>query len=214
MQPEELPPNTRTSKPAISPKKGEKPEKKVEKIVTDETVIQRKTPLGKKLKELFIGDDARSVGHYVFVDVIIPATKDLLHDIVIQAVERTLFGTSRASSRRADTRPSGPLGHIQYNRMSGNHRDDRPTMSRRARATHDFQEIVLTKRVEAEAVIDQLFALISQYNEATVGDLYDMVGIDSTFADQKWGWTDLRGADVVRVRNGYLLDLPRPVALD
>ena len=79
---------------------------------------------------------------------------------------------------------------------------------------HDFNEIILGTRVEAEEVIDRLFDLLSKYDNASVADLYELVGITANFTDEKWGWTDLRGASVAKVRNGYLLDLPRPEPLD
>lgn len=87
-------------------------------------------------------------------------------------------------------------------------------MSRQARSRHDFDEVVLTSRTEAEEVIDRLFEVVSRYGTATVADLYELVGITGTHTDNKWGWTDLRGAGVSRVRGGYLLDLPEPQPLD
>ena len=83
-------------------------------------------------------------------------------------------------------------------------------MSRRGRANFDFDEIILDKRVEAEEVIDQMFLLLEKYDMVTVADLYDLVGIASNYTDEKWGWTDLRGAGASRVSGGYLLELPRP----
>ena len=87
-------------------------------------------------------------------------------------------------------------------------------MSNRARANHDFDEIVLATRAEAEEVIDNLFALVDSYDTATVADLYGMVGQTGSYTDEKWGWSDLRGTSISRVKGGYLLDLPRPQYLD
>jgi hypothetical protein len=87
-------------------------------------------------------------------------------------------------------------------------------MSQRGRAKHDFDEIVLDQRAEAEEVIDRLYDVVSRYEQATVADLYDLVGLSSTHTDHKWGWTDLRGSGVSRIRDGYLLDLPDPEPLD
>ena len=36
-------------------------------------------------------------------------------------------------------------------------------------------------------------------------DLYDLVGINGSYTDNKYGWTHLRSTDVQRVRDGYLL---------
>ena len=53
-----------------------------------------------------------------------------------------------------------------------------------------------------------------RFGEVTVADLYDLVGISSDYTDRKYGWTDLATAKPIRVRGGYLLDLPRAKLLD
>ena len=52
--------------------------------------------------------------------------------------------------------------------------------------------------------------LIDQYGVVSVADLYDLVGLTSTnYTDNKYGWTDLRHAEVRRDRDGYLLRMPK-----
>ena len=210
----EFPSNSRKQKTAKDEKKDEP---KVEKVVVG-NVTRRKKPLGKRMAETFVGGDTKGVWSYILHDVMIPAAKDMLADAGSQGLERMLFGEARSAGRRRG-RGSAPYGHVNYQRM-GSHpagragRSDERTYSRRARASHDFDEILLDTRVEAEEVIDRLFDLVSRYEQATVEDLYDMVGIDPNYTDKKWGWVDLRGAGVTRTRAGYLLDLPRPEPLD
>lgn len=212
MESSQFPPNS------ISRKSSDagKDEKKVEKIVTGE-VTRRKKPLGKRIAETFVAGEAKGVGSYIIFDVLIPAFKDVFADVVSQGIEKMLFGEARSTSRRTGMRPGGGT-HVSYNRYSTpsyqNRREERPQQSRRSRASHDFDEIVLATRFEAEEVIDRLFDLVSRYEQATVNDLYDLVGISGDFTDEKWGWTDLRGAGVTRINNGYLLDLPKPEPLD
>lgn len=188
-------------------------EKKVERVTSGE-VIQRKQSLGKRIAEAFAGDDMHSVGSYLLFEVALPALKTTISDMVSQGIERMLFGGGPA--RSTSTRQGAT--YTSYNRMytggSIVRREEPRTLSRQARANHDFREIILMSRGEAEQVIDQLQALIDQYDVATVSDLYQLVGISGTFAEEKWGWTDLRQAHVRRIREGYLLDLPRPVPLD
>lgn len=213
----------RTPEDGDTPKRArpEKEKPKVERLVQTE-VIRKKRSLGKKFKETFIGGDARNVWGYVVLDVMIPAAKDMVADAMSTGVEKMLFGESKGSSRRGGRRGSSPYGHVNYqNRYSGSankppwERDEpRREMSRRGRASHEFDEIILDTRGEAEQVIDALFELVSVYEQATVADLYGLVGITGTFTDEKWGWTDLRGSGPTRVRNGYLLDLPRPEPLN
>lgn len=193
-------------------------DKKIEPVVSGE-VLRRKKPLGKRFAETFVGGDARSVGSYVFLDVLIPAAKDAIADAFTTGIERMLFGETRSSTRRGHARSSGPSGYVSYNRFSSSpgspsRREEPRGPSRRARASHDFDEIILATRVEAEEVIDRLFDLVSRYETATVADLYELVGVTANYTDDKWGWADIRGAGVTRVRNGYLLDLPKPEPLD
>lgn len=215
----EFPSNSHVHKQKTGPTKHvvDKPAKNVEKITTS-AVVHRKTPLGKRFKETFIGGDAKGVAGYVFMDVLIPAAKDMVADAMSQGVERMLFGEARSTSRRTGIRPGGSSAYTNYHRppfMSGARREEpRVNPSRRARATHNFGEIILATRVEAEEVISRLFDLIARYDTATVADLYDLVGADRNYTDDKWGWTDLSDAGITRIREGYLLDLPRPEPLD
>lgn len=193
--------------------KPEEEKPKVQKVTTG-TVVQRKKGLGRKVAETFAGDDAHSVGNYILFDVILPAAKAMISDAASQGVERLLFG----ETSRSRTRTVGG-SHTSYNRMYTPNREDRPSspsrnMSHRARATHDFDEIVLSTRVEAEEVLDCLGDLISNYDVASVADLYELVGITGSFTDDKWGWSSIAGATVSHVRSGYLLNLPRPSTLD
>lgn len=208
----DFPPNSKKSRAGDS----QEP-KKVERV-TSADAIRRKKPLGKQFKETFFGGDGRSVLQYVVVSVAIPAIKDLLAEMGQAAIEKLIFGESRTGRRRSGP-PAGQYGHVAYNRMhTRDPADDRPPMprsiSRTARARHDFDEIILSTRSEAEEVIDRLFDLVSRYDTASISDLYELVGLESSHTDHKWGWTDMRGARVERVRSGgYLLDLPEPEAL-
>lgn len=194
--------------------KDEKERPKVEKVVTG-TVVKRKKGLGRKFTETFTGDDAKSVGEYIFFDVVVPAAKAMISDAASQGVERLLFGeTVRSRSARTVG------GHTSYNRMYSPNREDRPSgppsrnISQRARATHNFDEVILSSRAEAEEVIDCLTNLIEDYDVASVADLYDLVDITGSFTDSKWGWSSMQGASVTHIRQGYLLNLPPTMALD
>ena len=197
------------------PQREEKP-KQLEKVVVGE-VVRRKKPLGRRFSETFFGGDARGVWGYVALDVLVPALKDTIVDAVTQGIERMIFPDSRPRSRRGG---SGPHGHgyvnyqSRYNTRDSGRRDDRPQLSRRGRANHNFDEIILTTRAEATEVIDRLFDLVSKYEVATVADLYELVGVSSEYTDDKYGWTDIRGAGVTRVNGGYIIYVPRPEPLE
>jgi hypothetical protein len=181
----------------------------IEKMIEGK-VISRKQPVWKRFTRSMIADDVGNVGEYILTDVVIPATKNLIVDMVGQSIERVLFGTSRGRIRRS------PLGmslrdQVNYSgRYSGDREPPRRPMSREARARHDFNEIVLENRTEAIEVLEAMVARIVRYGAVTVADLYDFVGTTGSFADQRWGWSDLTTADVRQVPGGFLLDLPAP----
>ena len=192
-------------------------ERKLEKVVTG-VVKQQKRGISKKIAEIFLEDDTKSVGSYIFNDVLIPAAKVMISDMIGGGIEMLLFGDKRGrSSRRGESgRSFTSYGsfHRSTTRDKDRDRDRGREMSRAGRARHDFDEIVLETRGEAEEVLSHLIDLTIDYNQATVADLYDLVGISSNFTDNKYGWEDLRGVIPRRVRNGYLLDLPRAQLLE
>jgi hypothetical protein len=145
------------------------------------------------------------------MDVLLPAAKNMVSDAVSQGIERMLFGDARPSSR------GGRPGYVNYANRSRSAAplisDPRPPLSRQARTNHDFDDIIIGDRVQAEEVLDRLRELIDQYEVATVSDLYELVGLTGEFTDAKWGWYDLRTASVRLVRGGYLLSLPRTQAI-
>lgn len=200
-------------------------EKKVERV-TESEAIRRKKPLGKRLRETFVGGDTHTVWEYVVFEVLVPAAKDMVTDAATQGIERMVFGETRSTTRRNYSRqPSGGFGatgRVSYDRYSSPNaagraagRDEaRASMSSRGRAMHDFDEIIIPTRAEADETLEQLFDLISKYKSASVADLYAMIGVTSQYTDDRWGWYDLRGSGVTRTRQGYLLDLPKPEPLD
>ena len=162
--------------------------------------------------ETFVGDDIHNVSSYLLYDVLIPAAKDTIANMVKGGIEMLLFPGENRGSRT--TRDRG-RSYVSYDRYSSApRRDERRDISPRNRARHNFDEIILDTRGEAEEVLSHLVDLIIDYGQASVSDLYDLLGMTGNFTDNKYGWTDLRSASVSRVRDGYVMNLPRAVLLD
>lgn len=187
--------------------------RKVERVVQGEAV-RRKTPLGRRVSQNLLGGDAQSVWGYMFGEVLIPAFRDMIADALTGGVERAIFGDSARSRGRS----SGRGGRTDYHRISNGrpaYRDEpRRELSRRSRSLHNFDEIVLDKRVEAEEVLDRLDAWLDKYDSVSVADFYEMCGVSSNYTDNKYGWTDISNATIQHVRGGYLIRMPQPIALD
>lgn len=189
------------------------PEDRVKPVVTG-PVTTRKPSVFSKMKDSFISEDAGSVSEFIIMDVIIPAIKNTIAETVSGAVEQAFWGST---NRRPVGRPGGSRmtinSGVNYTRYAERPSEPARSISDRSRRQHDFSEIVLSSRGEATTVLDSLQELMEEYEMATVWDLYKLTDYPAEYTDQKWGWTDLRGAQVRRVREGFLLDLPKPVVL-
>lgn len=196
-------------------------EPRVVEQVTEVPAKTRKKSLGKRFSSVFLGGDAKTASQYVILEVILPTVKETMVEAVSSGFERLIWG-DRPHRRRYGPGVPPPTqgGYVNYSKYSmsasgGVHQVTPRTMSRRARAQHDFDEIVLESRGEAELVIERLYDVLNRYEFVTVADLYKLVGLDSTPVDRKWGWLNLSGTTASRLPRGggYLLDLPEPVPI-
>ena len=209
-----FPSNSRTDKGQTRTEK--KPAEKKGKIISG-TVKTKKRGFGKKMAESFLEDDTKSVGSYVLYDILIPAAKAMISDMVGGGLEMLLFGERRGNRTRRDgNRSYTNYGSYSYGNQSRDkdNRNRNREMSKGGRSRHDFDEIVFETRGEAEEVLSHLVDLTIDYGQATVSDLYDAVGITTNYTDDKYGWFDLHDASVQRVRGGYVINLPRTKPLD
>lgn len=206
--------------PGNSNRKSEekKPEerKHLDPVISGEAII-RKKPWYRRLGDAMTSEDARTVGSYVLQDVFVPTLRNLIVDMISQGADRLFNGDPHA---RNVSRNVIRGAYTAYNRVySGSSRYEQSPPARRelsdyARRTSNFDEIVLKTRGEAEDVLDHLYYQVQNYDVATVADLLDFVNRRGSFTDEKWGWTSMAGSSVQRVREGYLLNLPRVQPLD
>jgi len=180
-------------------------EHKVEKVVTGPVITRKKSGLD-KLKGEFISDDAKNIKSYVFGEVLIPAIKKAISDIVTDGISILLYGESRGISKR-------PISdRVSYRSYYDTSYDRRSSLSRSS--SYSYDDIVLNSRGEAEDVLSRMDELMETYGLVRVADLYDLVGITGNYTDNKYGWTNIRNAEIVRVRDGYMIKMPRAVPID
>lgn len=197
----------------------DKPKKVVTKVTVGEVIIPKK-PLGKRFRELFgfkaiFGEtDTRSVAEYVIVDVMIPAARNLVFDVLSEGLKRKMYGDS-VSRRYMPGSGSRVTSYTPYNRpversyspLSGA-TVRRPL--REAPSKHERTDFILSSRQEAELVLERMNDIIDSYEVVSVADLNELVGLPTSHVDNKWGWTYLADVDIRQVREGYLIDFPLP----
>ena len=181
------------------------PEKKIEPVA--KAKVTKKKNNVRKLTDTFVSEDIQNVKSYVLMDVLVPAIKKAISDIVTNGIDMILYGESGRSTRKTNA------STVSYRNYYDNRRDDRYSSSR-TRTGYSYDDVILETRSEAEDVLTRMDELIDTYGVVSVADMYDLVGISCNYTDNKYGWTNLRNAEPVRVRDGYMLKLPKALPID
>lgn len=188
------------------------PDKHIEKVVTGEVVVAKKS-LGRKFRDVIVLADIGSVIRYLGRDVLIPGIRDMIMDTGTKGLGRMLYGEDTirrrqfgGSSRTTYTPYNDPIrrGYSDYSTrynprvMPPDPRGDRPSR----------EDFVLSSREEAELVVTTMNDVIDQWDIVTVADLNELLGVPKTYVDNRWGWTHLGNVPIRQIREGYLIDFP------
>lgn len=195
---------------------SDKKEKHVQKVVKG-NVKTKKKPAAKKVGEAIIGEDVEEVKSYLLWDVFIPAVKDTIADLVKKGIDALLFGGAHSPKNIRRDRNYSRASYSDYydrNRREYDRDERRRPRKPNRRAVHDFDDIVFSDRYDAENVLQSLVDITMDYGMVSVADFYELSGEEPQYTDNKYGWGELRDAKVVRVRDGYVLDLPKPEPID
>lgn len=184
-------------------------EKRVQKVVKGS--VKTKTNEARKLADIFISEDIANVKNYIFMDVLVPAIKKAIYDIVTNGIDMFLYG----GTGKGKNSPSGAkVSYRNYYDQKNTNTGYRGSENTRNQSGFDYDDLEFENRGDAEAVIAQMQGAIGRYGFVTVADLYDMVDLPTPYTSQKYGWMDVSSAEVVRFRGKYRLRLPRAVPID
>ena len=179
-------------------------DKKIEKVVKG-TVKTRKRNGVTKLKDVFVNEDAKNVKSYIFSDVLVPAIKKLLYDIVNDGASMLLFGNTSAGRKKT-------IGsNVSYRQFYDSKVEDRRPVSS---SRFDYEDLIFESRGEAEAALSKMDEVIDVYGTVSVADLYDMCDLTAPYTSNRYGWSNIQTAEVARLRDGgYVLKLPRALPI-
>lgn len=180
------------------------PEKRVEPVVSGQAVAQKKTGFG-KFKEGIVAEDFRSVGSWLFTEVIVKSTQRFIYDMVTNGITMLLYGQSSAP------KSSGTgINKIQYNSIYPGYKSSSEPSRPNSPTVFDYDNIIFSNRGDAEAVLSTMRELLDQFQVVSVADLYEMANVENPpYTANNYGWTNLRNADVMRCKDGYILKLPK-----
>lgn len=182
------------------------PEKKIGPVISGTATTQKKTGFG-KFAESMIVEDVTNVGSFILTDVLIPAFKKTIVDIVTNGIDMLLYGktgVSKPGSTVSRFTYGGSGSYYNYSRAS------ETTKVPSSTSTVDYDNIIFENRGDAEAVLAQMEEIVDQFGVVSVGDMYECADLPApSYTVNKYGWSNIRSAQVIRVRDGYLLKLPK-----
>lgn len=204
-------PNTKKYREEQAAKETEK--RKVGKVINGTAKVKKKGEL-RKFADNFLPGDANTVKDYIVRDVVVPSVLDLLEDIVVGGIRTLLRGDAGRRDSRDHRSYSGSPSYVNYTRYS-DRRDDRDRgRDNQTRRGYGYDDIVVNSRADAEAVIEQMDGILDTYGMVSVADLYDLVGMSSAYTDNNYGWTNIRNAEPVRLRDGgWMIKMPKAIPI-
>lgn len=178
-------------------------------------VTRRKPSIGSRFASVFSGRSIEEQITRVFFDVVAPMARDMLYE----SLERTLRGMILGDEGPRSNSGNRNGGYSNYQKhypstSSNNYRREETRFSR-PRGGYGYDDVVFETKDNADSVLEWMYDVLEDTGEVSVAHLLEETEQSHTHIDYKWGWTSLRGSDVLRLRDGsgWIIKLPRPQSL-
>ena len=174
---------------------------------------KKKKSLMEKTFDAIIDFDYKKMATNVAVDVIVPS----LYRVVTDSID-LMFHREPRRDRYYD-RNARVTPYISYNDYSSRRNLDsnrRIEESVNRVLTGDEYEVTLSSRKEASDVLTRMFEIADSYEGiVSVSEYYQLVNVRHSFTDERYGWTEnlLRRARIIQVSDGWIIKLPRAIAI-
>lgn len=202
----------------IDPLDVEEMEKKpLERVVAVQPKKVKRNLIGRLVMGVLGPDGAEGIGEYVAEEIVKPALKNIVVDVVTSGINQLMYGERGGQHRGGGyqrTNYSQNYGRQHdYQRTSYNQSyESRQYSAPRAisRNRHGVEEYLIEDRYDASHVLTTLTEHADNYNTVSVADYYDLIGVPSVYTDNSYGWTmdTIVRATIMPVRGGYVIKFP------
>lgn len=169
-----------------------------------------------KVARAFIADEVTDVKSYALFGVIIPSTKKLIRELIMNAIDMAFYG-----KRGGDRGRRGDGAYYDYSRRRDEDRDVSSSDFSRQQSRgqqfigiRDLDRVTFDTQDDAADTLSYLFSAIDEFGVASVGDFLSYAGLQTNPIHSKWGWFDLKDSAVVELPDGgWAVDLPKPKSI-
>lgn len=193
---------------------GDKPRSKSDLIRPTEQK-PKKESFGMKLKKAFFGDNLGdgSITENIFFRIFIPKFKQVLSEMANSAINSALGLDNRS-------RPMNGTMWNSHQANAANLRERNYARVNQSGARRGSISDELWDGATANDIYNQMRDVLEQFPEEglTIADVYSIMGFPERIrsTDRDWGWTSMRGIDLVCVdqaKDLWIIDVPTARAL-
>lgn len=167
------------------------------------TGTKKKRSTADKVTESLFADDLQTTANYIIKDVALPYIRNMLADTAKKTIDAIFYGIGGKTGGTYST----PVSRVNYGSYST--QNSVPVANKNSAYGYNYSDLTFHEAGAAEEVIRALKGTIAQYGIASVADLYDFSNVPSTYTDNKYGWTNVDDARIIRTSDGWLLKMPR-----
>lgn len=200
------------------PNKSEPPKDPISKNLKPvvDGVVQVPRPITKRFLGHIFADSPKNLLGRVSTDVLLPRAKAGMEEALNSFIHGMFWGQGSSPASRLVQGTVLRGGVTTYNGISSQPSalaQAREANETRNRPTGGYEDLVCPSQETAERLLTNLYEVFNQYRVVCVADLYELANIPTQPSDNVYGWMSLDGARITKVRNGYLLELPRPTII-
>ena len=176
----------------------EKKEDVVTPVVSKPAVVKKRGVFAS-----FIKEDLSSVGRYILGDILMPALKKTVVDMICNGANKMFYGSAKQYTDYSDK--SARTSIRAYN--------ERTTMRRDPDSFYPYNDVIFPSAQEAEEARRRLRERIYRNGYVTVAYLYQLADWAYDPVARNYGWSNLDFAQIIPVKDGYWLKLPRAMEI-
>lgn len=172
--------------------------------------IPKKPTVGEKLVGAFFGQDVtpQTLGDHILNEYAVPTGKRLLNNAAQSTLKHLGDGIQVLLFGKVINSNNGPTDYTSFS--NPNTVNSQPQAHKLMDQVETF---AFSSRNDAGQVLEYLRGKIATYGSASVLDYYEKVGEPVDYMMANKGWMDLSTAQIRIAPEGFIIDLPRPIAL-
>lgn len=180
------------------------------KIVAKATKMKK--PIFTRIGEALFGEGGiRNVFINIGRDVVLPAIQNTIVDGVTSGINMAVFGENKRSKGPYSGPYSGPVRYNdRFNSKATPVQNGNGYISN-IKAANRVNDYIIEKYENTEEILSRLGDHSKEYGVVSIAEYYDMIGVETTYVDYEYGWTDedIMKSTIRRVANGWFIDFPR-----